>query len=282
MSARREAPGRSPLALRLIHGSLFLAIAAGVMAAAFPEWQQGMAALQLAYHAGSPPRVLLVVGSVLAVAGALALLAALVRGLSAPLGVSWLILGGAGAAVLGAAASAPPEHPSELSVNTGLIQLGQRLQLAMVGRLQERGEVPVAREPWQEALEHVAPAESPIRTRTFRQVPPQVIRVETPEARPQPLVPGSLLLFVSPDGAAFELRLVGLSAGLAPGARGRHRRAGGAARPLQPGPAQPRPRALITRASRPSCQVGSARVNLWRLLRMFRICRFVTRGSFDT
>jgi hypothetical protein len=214
VTARREAPGRSPLALRLIHGAIFLAIAAGVMAAAFPEWQQGLHALQQPYHAGSPPRALLVAGSVLAVAGALGLLASLVGGRSAPLAVSWLILGGAGTAVFGAAASAPPEQPSELAVNTRLIHLGQRLQLSMVGRLQEHGEVPVALAPWQEALEQMAPAESPIRTRSFRQVPPQVIRVETPEARPQPLVPGSLLLFVSPDGASFELRLVGLAGGL--------------------------------------------------------------------
>jgi hypothetical protein len=40
-----------------------------------------------------------------------------------------------------------------------------------------------------------------------------VVRVETPEARPEPLLPGALLLHVSPDGAAFELRLVGLGEG---------------------------------------------------------------------
>ncbi|MFL5350467.1 MAG: hypothetical protein ACJ8AT_37325 [Hyalangium sp.] len=214
MTERRQPPGRSPLALRLIHAAIFLAISAGVMTACFPEWPHGVRALRHPYHVGTPPQALLLLGFLLGATGALLLLGSLTRGRSAPLAVSWLILGGAGAAVLGTAASAPPERPSELAVNTRLIQLGQRLQLAMVSRLQERGEVPVAREPWQQALEQVAPEESPIRTRAFRQVPPQVSRVETPEARPQPLVPGMLLLFVSPDGASFELRLVGLADGL--------------------------------------------------------------------
>ncbi|WP_224245662.1 hypothetical protein [Hyalangium gracile] len=214
MTGRSEAPGRSPPGLRLIHAAIFLAIAAGVVAAAVPEWRQGLFALGRPYHAGPPPRALLVLGSVLAAAGGAGLLVALARGRSAPLGVSWLILGSAGVAVLGAAGSPPREFPSELALNTRLIQLGQRVQAFMVGQLQERGEVPVAHEPWQEALARAAPAESPIRTRSFRQVPPQVVRVRTPEARPEPLVPGSLLLWVSPDGAAFELRLVGLEGGL--------------------------------------------------------------------
>ncbi len=213
MTDRREAPGRSPLALRLIHAAVFLAFAAGVMAAALPEWRHGVLALGRPYHAGPPPRALLVLGSALAVSGALGLLVALARGRSAPLGASWLILGGAGAAVLGSAGSPPPERPTEPAVNIALIHLGQRVQLAMVERLQTRGEVPVAPEPWQQVLDQAAPAKGHVRTRTFRQVPPRVLRVETPEARPEPLVPGSLLLFVSPDGASFELRLVGLSQG---------------------------------------------------------------------
>jgi hypothetical protein len=213
VTERREAPGRSPLALRLIHAAIFLAIAAGAVAAAVPEWRHAALALEHPYHVGPPPRALLVLGSVLAAAGAAGLLAALVRGRSASLNVSWLILGGAGAAVLGSAISPLPKIPSEPAVNTQLIYLGQRVQTSMVGYLQERGEVPVAPELWQAVLLRVTPSESPIRTRTFQQVALRVVRVETPEAKPEPLVPGTLLLYVSPDGASFELRLVGLSEG---------------------------------------------------------------------
>lgn len=213
MTGRGEASSRSPLALRLLHAAVFVAFAAGVMAAAAPDWAHGAAALGRPFHVGAPPRPLLVLGSVLAGAGALALAMALLRGRSAPLAASWLILGGLGASVLGAAGSPPPERLSEPALNTALIQLGQRVQLAMVGQLQERGEVPVAREPWQAALERAAPARSGVRTRTFQPVPPQVVRVATPEARPEPLRPASLLVHVSPDGAAFEIRLVGLEGG---------------------------------------------------------------------
>jgi hypothetical protein len=213
VTVRREAPGRSPLALRLIHAAVFLAFAAGAMAAALPEWRHGVFALGRPYHTGSPPRALLLLGSVLAAAGAAGLLLALARGRSAPQRNSWLILGGAAAAVIGTAGSTPPERPSELSANTALIHLGQGLQRAMVGRLQQHGEVPVAVEPWQKALEQVPPVLLSFRTRTFQQVTSQVWKGETPESRPEPLVPGSLLLFVSPDGASFELRLVGLSEG---------------------------------------------------------------------
>jgi len=213
VTVRREAPGRSPLALRLIHAAVFLAFAAGGVAAALPEWRHGVFALGRPYHVGSPPRALLVLGSALAVTGAAGLLVALARGRSAPLAASWLILGGAGASVLGTAGSPPPERSSELSANTALIQLGQRVQLAMVTQLQERGEVPVALSPWQEALERLAPSRRPFLTRTFQPVPSRVVQVQTPEARPEPLIPGSLLLLVSPDGASFELRLVGLAEG---------------------------------------------------------------------
>jgi hypothetical protein len=214
VTVRREAPGRSPLALRLIHAAVFLAFAAGAVAAALPEWRHGVFALGRPFHVGSPPRVLLVLGSVLASAGAAWLLAALVRSRSAPLAASWLILGGVGGSVLGAAGATPPERPSETAANIAWIQVGQRVQLAMVGQLQERGEVPVALESWQAALEQAALSRSRARTRTFQQVPPRVVRVETPEARPEPLAPGSLLLHLSPDGVSFELRLVGLEQGL--------------------------------------------------------------------
>lgn len=210
MTVRREAPGRSPLALRLIHAAIFLAFAAGTVAAALPEWRHGVFALGRPFHTGSPPRALLILGSMAAATGAAGLLLSLARARSAPLGISWLILGGAGATVLGTAGSPPPERPSEISANTALIQFGQGLQRAMVDRLQQHGEVPVALGPWQETLDRMPPARHPFRTRTFQQVTSQVWKGETAESHPEPLLPGSVLLFVSPDGASFELRLVGL------------------------------------------------------------------------
>jgi hypothetical protein len=213
VSTGREPPGRSPWGLRLIHAAVFLAFAAAVCIPAFPEWRHTVAALGRPYHVGEPPRAFLLLGSAVALAGALSLLAALERGRSAPQFSSWLILGGLVAGMFGASGPLPPVRLSEVAANTELIQVGQRVQVTMVSQLQERGEVPVTREPWQSALEQQVSAPRWPRSRDFRPVPPQVVLVATPEARPEPLVPGSLLLHVSPDGAAFELRLVGLEDG---------------------------------------------------------------------
>lgn len=213
MTRRGEGEGRSPLALRLVHAAVFLTFAAMAVFAASSEWRHGVSALGRPYHVGSPPRALVLLGSAAAALGAAGVLVALVRGRSAPVATSWLIVGGLITTALGVASSAPAEPDSELIANTALIVLGQRVQLTMVEQLQQRGEVPVALGPWQEALERIARYHPPFRTRTFQPVPPQVFAVEAPEARPEPLVPGSLLRFVSPDGASFEVRLVGLSEG---------------------------------------------------------------------
>ncbi|SEU18496.1 hypothetical protein [Stigmatella erecta] len=213
MTGRPAASGRSPAALRWLHALVFFGFAAGTVAAALPDWRHLLSALRVPYHLGTPPRPVLLLGSVLAGAGGAWLVWALARGRSAPLMASWLILGGGVSAVLGAAGSPPPESPSESAFNVALIQWGQRVQVAMVGELQTRGEVPTGEAPWRAALERAGTARIPVRGPGFRQVPPQALRTASPEEKPEPLVPGALLVYVSPDGAAFELRLVGLQGG---------------------------------------------------------------------
>ncbi|ADO73205.1 hypothetical protein [Stigmatella aurantiaca] len=213
MTRRSAAPGRSPAFLRWLHALVFLGFAAGAVAGARPDWQLVLSTLRQPYPLGAPPRPMLLLGSALAVAGGTRLMWAWVRGRSASLGASWLILGGGVSAVLGAAGSPPPEPPSEPAFNIALIQWGQRVQRAMVGQLQERGEVPVLEEPWRVELERAGTARIPVRDRTFRLIPPQALMTASPEALPERLVPGTLLVYVSPDGASFELRLAGLEGG---------------------------------------------------------------------
>jgi hypothetical protein len=214
VTAGGEAQGRSSLGLRLVHAAVFLAFAAGVVVAALSEWRHGVLVLGQPFHVGEPPRAFLLLGSVLAVVGAVSVLVALARGRSAPQVSSWLILSGLVAGMYGASGPLPPVRPSEHSVNIGFIETAQRVQLLMVSQLQELGEVPVAHEPWQRALDQISPSALHwARTRQFKPVPPQVVLVDTPEALPRQLIPGSLLLHLSPDGAAFEMRLVGLSQG---------------------------------------------------------------------
>ncbi|MFP2931781.1 hypothetical protein ACLESO_42720, partial [Pyxidicoccus sp. 3LG] len=61
----------SPLGLRLVHAAVFLAFAAGVVAASLMEWRHLAQALSQPFHAGAPPRWLLLGACLLCAAGAL-------------------------------------------------------------------------------------------------------------------------------------------------------------------------------------------------------------------
>jgi hypothetical protein len=208
----RGAVAPSPLGLRLVHAAIFLAFAAAVVAAAVPEWRHLAAALGQPFHVGEPPRWPLLGACVLAAAGALRLLWGLVRGRSAPLWASAAILLGFVGTVAGGARG-PAAERSEDAANLAFLRTARRVHLAMVQELQARGEVPVAPGPWRQALEAAGPRADRVRTRAFRPVPPELVWLSSEEARPEPLVPGALWVHVSPDGASFTLRAVGLRAG---------------------------------------------------------------------
>ncbi len=199
-------------ALRGVHAAVFLAMTAGVLGAALGEWKHVGAALAHPFHVGPPPPPLLLLGSALAATGALRLLWALVRRRSAPLWASTLILAGVAGSVLATAGRTPAER-SEPRANLALLEGARRLHVAMVDTLQRTGEVPVEQGAWQAAFQAAHVRGDLFRTRRFQPLPPTLVRVASPEGLPQPLQPGSLLLFVSGDGAAFELRAVGLQAG---------------------------------------------------------------------
>jgi hypothetical protein len=191
---------------------VFLAMTAGVLGAALGEWKHLVSALARPFHVGPPPPPLLLLGSALAAMGALRLLWALARRRSAPFWASLLILAGVSVTVLATAGRAPPER-SEPRANLALLEGARRLHVAMVDTLQRTGEVPVADAPWRAALEAARMRGDLYRTRRFQPLPPTLVRTATPEALPQPLQPGCLLLHVSGDGAAFDVRAVGLQDG---------------------------------------------------------------------
>lgn len=212
MTGRSAAAAPSPLGLRLLHAAVFLAFAAGVGAAALPEWRHLAHALGQPFHVGEPPRWLVLAACLLAAAGALRLLWGLARGRSAPLWASGLVLLGVLGTMAGGRPGAPTER-SEEAANLAFLRTARRVHLAMVQQLQAHGEVPVAPESWRQALEAAGPRSDRVRTRAFRAVPPQVVWLASEAALPEPLVPGALGVYVSPDGAAFTLRPVGMRAG---------------------------------------------------------------------
>ncbi|MBU8896576.1 hypothetical protein KRR26_13230 [Corallococcus sp. M34] len=212
-SSSKDARATSSSAgLRWVHAIIFLGLAALVFGAAIPEWQYLGEVVGWPYHTGEPPRGVLLVGSVLAAVGVLRLGVALVRSVSAPLWASVCILLGVLATML-TGSWGPPLERSERAANLSILSSARRVHLRWVGVLQEEGEVPARPEPWVESLGAVTQSGSRVSNRFFRPVSPRLVWLTAPDARPTPLVPGDVWVFVSPDGISFEVRAVGVEAG---------------------------------------------------------------------
>jgi hypothetical protein len=213
VTARSVAGQPSPLGLRLFHAALFLAFAAGAVFLALPEWRHLAQALGQPFHAGAPPRWLLLAASLVALAGALRLGWDLARRRSAPLWASGLILLALMASVASGAPGDVAVTRSEDAANRDLLRVARRVHLTMVQELQAHGEVPVDPAAWRRALREAGSSEAPVRTRGFQAVERQLLWLPSEDASPEPLVPGALALHVTPDGVGFSLRVVGLDAG---------------------------------------------------------------------
>lgn len=205
----------SPPALRLVHALVFLALAAPVLWGSAGEWRHLAHALCQPFHAGAPPSVLLLAGALCAGLGGLRLLGALARGRSAPAWASGLVLAALCLTwVERAGGSRAEEERSETRTNMALLEVGRRVHLAMVGQLQQQGEVPREREAWEAALAGATARGDRVRDRAFRPRAPRLLRLSAQDALPsEPLVPGQLLAWVSEDGVTFELRIVGFDDG---------------------------------------------------------------------
>jgi hypothetical protein len=205
------AEDRSPLPLRVMHGLVFAGFAALALVAGWPEVEHLVRAQVQPYNAGPPPRVEMLWAVGLAVVGLGVVLVQAVRGRSARLLWSVLILVGAGLAMWGNR-EGPPAGRTADAANLKILQTARTLHGRMVGELQAHGEVPEAVEPWQSALEQVAEGLSPpVRTRGFTPLPYRIQKVSSPEALPADAPPGTLLLYVMEGGAAYELHAVGIS-----------------------------------------------------------------------
>ena len=213
MTERSEVGQPSPLGLRLVHAILFSAFAVGVGVVSVPEWTHLTQAMSQPFHAGAAPRWLVLAGSLLAVVGTARLAWELVRGRSAPLWASGVILLGVMATLAGGRPQGLEQSRSDVAANLELLRVARRVHLLMVHELQSHGETPQSRDAWGAALQKSGASEVRVYTRAFLPVYPQVAWLTSESAVPDPLVPGQLAVHVTPDGVGFTVRLVGLHQG---------------------------------------------------------------------
>lgn len=213
MTASSEVGQPSPLGLRLVHAVLFIAFAVGVGVASVPEWTHLSQALSQPFHAGAAPRWLVLAGSLLAAVGTVCLGWELVRGRSAPLWVSGVILLGVMATLAGGRPQGLEQSRTDVAANLELLRVARRVHLLMVHELQSHGETPQSQDAWHAALQQSGASEVRVLTRSFLPVYPQVAWLASESALPDPLVPGQLAVHVTPDGVGFSVRMVGLHQG---------------------------------------------------------------------
>jgi hypothetical protein len=213
VTARAQRVSERTGGLRIVYAVVFLGLAASALAAAWPELTQLYVGLGRPYHFGAPPRPLPLLGAGLVLLGLGVVGAAWARGRSAPLWASVVILVAAVLPMFGLWGEVP-QGRSWAAADRVILDVGHALQRRMVDVLQQRGEVPLDEATWQVALAEVAgPTPSPARDRSFQRLPWRVQRIPEPTARPDPLVPSTLLVWVASEGEAFQIHPVGFSPG---------------------------------------------------------------------
>lgn len=198
--------------LRAIYAIVFIGIAAAVLGGTWPELGHLAMALGRPYHFGAPPQPLPLAAALLAIVGIAGIVWAFVKRRQVPLPVSALVLLAAVAAFFGLRGDPPPGR-SWAAADKEILQTASGVQKHMVDALQQQGEITRDAAAWEAALAKSHQAASPARTRTFSRLPYRVVMVDDPKAVPQPLVPGTLLVWVSEDQVAFEVRPVGFDTG---------------------------------------------------------------------
>lgn len=203
----KSAPPRAPI-LRALYGVVFLGAASAAFAAGWPELQQLIRAWSAPYHFGDPPRVLTLFGLALVTCGVAGIIRAFLTGREVKLLWSALVLFGAASSVAGLG-SAPPQGRSWAAADKEILAVASRIQREMVDVLQADGEVPKVPIAWENVLKLATKDLSPARDRSFSRLPYRITHLKEEAERPNPLVPGTLLVHLAPQGEAFSIAPIG-------------------------------------------------------------------------
>lgn len=209
-AAHERRDEKSPLALRIVHALVFLGLASAAMALGNDELRQLRFAWRSTFHFGHPPAVLPIIGAGLGAAGALLILVHFARGRSVPLWASMLPLFGVALGYAGRV-NEPPRR-THFAANLDVLAAARQLHRLQLEKLQTQAIIPVEKGDWEAALAALQLPKSPARDRAFQLLPFQIAMLQARGADPTGAPPGTIGVWVSPDGAEFELRAVGFDA----------------------------------------------------------------------
>ncbi|WNG46409.1 hypothetical protein F0U60_21525 [Archangium minus] len=181
------------------------------LVANWPELEHLVRTQLQPFHAGPPPRPVLLLAVLAAVVGMTVVLVQAVRGRSARLQWSLLILGALVLSLWGNREGLVAGRTAD-SANLKILQVARELHGRTVDTLQARGAAPEDVDSWQATLEQVSHGlPTPVRTRSFASLPFVIQKVASPDALPAEAPPGTLLLYVMQGGVAYEIHPVGVS-----------------------------------------------------------------------
>ena|GEM_PF-3049423 len=202
----------SPFSMRLVHGILFGGFTAICVVVGAPEFEQLLRTQRQVFHTGPLPRPEVLLAVLASLFGMGVILVQALRGRSARLRWSVLILGALGLVLWSNREGPVPGRTSD-SANLKILQTARALHGLQVPELQNRGALAEDVEAWQVALQQVTHGEpTPVRTRSFEPLAYRIQKVEKPDALPEEGVPpGTLLLYVMEGGIAYELQAIGIS-----------------------------------------------------------------------
>lgn len=199
---RADTRAAAPLALRVLHALVFLALGGFALARSWPEWRHLARAVSAPLHWGTPPSPPLLLAGLLALVGIVALVVALARRRPPPLRLSLPLLA---ACLLALAPATGPEERRIDSANAALLSCARELKTQMHESAQALGSVP-GEAAWRRELQAVCP--QTLRDRTFTSRPP-ALNWLAEERVPVGATAGTLSVYRSPDGVRFGLHPTG-------------------------------------------------------------------------
>lgn len=211
MTGQRRTHEKAGLSfLPIFHAAAFLLLSAVAIVLGADDAQQLRYAVSNPYHFGAPHRSLPIIGAVLGIACAVPTLWFFVKRRPVPLVVSGLAIAGVLCGYFGLRNEEP--RRSFHAANLDVLAAAQQLHRLQIDELQKSAEIAADPAAWRAALESLRLPNSPVRTKSFEQLPFEVSMLSDQAASLSGLRPGTLAVWVSADQVEFTIAAIGFAA----------------------------------------------------------------------